>query len=241
MKALEKELKGAPVLVFIDLEGTQFSHEVTEIGAYKVKLNDDLSVKKIFRPFKTYVRAKGHVGPYVTKMTSITDDLLKKEGVPFRLAQQSFHKYVGNDWNKCRFVTFGNQDAAMMIASASNNMDASMEEARFFSHHVFDFASFISRYVRDAHGNPMSLVHYLQLFGVAFEGQAHDALYDAYNLISLYSAFLAQKDLVQKEYAKALSLNHSLPDPVRKAVERLATGEALSPEEFQSWLKEELA
>ena len=41
VKQLERALRGKKVLVFLDLEGTQFTHEMIEIGAYKVFLKDD--------------------------------------------------------------------------------------------------------------------------------------------------------------------------------------------------------
>ena len=46
MQALEKILKGRKSLCFIDLEGTQFSHEMIAIGAVKVDVRRDGSIKK---------------------------------------------------------------------------------------------------------------------------------------------------------------------------------------------------
>jgi hypothetical protein len=36
MKALDKAICDKKVLIFVDLEGTQFTHEMIEIGAYAV-------------------------------------------------------------------------------------------------------------------------------------------------------------------------------------------------------------
>ena len=106
VKQLERALRGKKVLVFLDLEGTQFTHEMIEIGAYKVFLKDDLTVKKVLKGFKSYVRPHARIGKVVTDLTGITEELLVKEGLPYRVVQQAFRKYVGKDWEKCLFVTF---------------------------------------------------------------------------------------------------------------------------------------
>jgi DNA polymerase III alpha subunit (gram-positive type) len=172
MKALEKELRGHDCLIFLDLEGTQFSHEMIEIGAYKVYLNKDQTVKKIFDGYTSYVKAKAKVGRVVTNLTGITDEKIKKDGVPFRVIQQGFRKYVGKDWGKCLYVTFGSHDLRIIMQSADNNMDASMEEARYVTHNAFDLSEFISRFIKDDNGNSLSLTNYLKVFNVPFEGQS---------------------------------------------------------------------
>lgn len=241
MKELDKAIKGERVLVFMDLEGTQFSHEMTQIAAIKVILKDDLTIKKIFKPYKNYVRIKGRVGHVVTKLTGITDELLKKEGLPFRVIQQGLKKYVGKDWCKCRFVTFGSHDAVIVTSSAENNMDASMEEARYLTHHMFDFSEFMSRYVKDENGNPYSLSRALEKFEVKFEGKAHDATNDTKALIALYSAFLSRKDIVAKEYAKNLYRLHHLPAPISKTIMALSEGKSVDPDTFYALINEAIS
>lgn len=46
MKALNKHLNNVKTLCFLDLEGTQFSHEMIAIGAVKVSIRKDGSVKR---------------------------------------------------------------------------------------------------------------------------------------------------------------------------------------------------
>ena len=240
MKDLEKALKGIKTLVFLDLEGTQYSHEIIEIGAHKVTLKDDGTIKKIFKGFKQYVRPKERIGHYVTKLTGITEELIKKEGVPFRVAQQGLKKYVGKDYAHCRFVTFGTYDYTMILSSAENNMDASMEEARYVVHHGFDFSAFLSRYIKSEQGNPLSLANYLKLFEVEFHGKEHDALADAYNLALLYKAFLDRKDIVEAEYKKTLEHFSHLPSPIAKVMRSLNEGKSVSTEDYDRFIKESL-
>ena len=140
----------------------------------------------------------------------------------------------------CLFVAFGDQDAKMFIASAEHNMDASMEEARYVSKHTVDFAAFLKHYVTDDNGNGRSLSHNLELFDVKFEGQAHDACADAYNLILLYKAFLEKKDIVREEYRKTLLRSRNLPEPIRKVVAQIAEKGSATAEDLKGYIDEEL-
>ena len=163
-----------------------------------------LSIKKKIKPFRIYVKAKSRVGSYVSELTGITDKILNKEGVPFRVALQSFKKYVGKDWQKCLFVTFGSSDKDIFMASSDRNLDASREDALFVCRHMFDYCRFIHQFIQTEQGNPYSLINYLKLFGKEFNGKAHDACDDAYNLMLLYSLFLEKKSIVEEEYFKTL-------------------------------------
>lgn len=239
MRELEKALRGNKILIFLDLEGAQFSHEMIEIGAYKVVLKDDLTVKKIFKPYKAYVRAKSRVGKVVTELTGITDEKIEKEGIPYRVALNGLIKYVGNkDYHRCLFVTFGSFDKTIFQASGEHNKDASMDETRFITHHMFDFAEFLSRFVRDQNGNPYSLKNCLKLFGVEFEGREHDAACDALNLIDLYKAFLENPQIVKEEYKKVIARNHHLPGPVAMVMNKLNKGLTVGPEEYDYYVEE---
>lgn len=241
MKDLRKQLSGHKFLVFIDLEGTQITHEIIEIGAYKTVIKDDLSIKKIFKPFKVYVKPKGSVGAVVTRITGIDSKLIREKGVTFRTAQQMLQKYLGRDYKKCLFIAYGDQDAKMFINSAEHNMDASMEEARFIAKHTFDFNAFMRKYITTEQGNTYSLTKALELFGIDFSGQAHDACADAYNLAMLYKAFLSNKALVRSEYEKTLLRGHGLPEPVAKLMNHLRENGHVNQEEFDKFVDEALA
>ena len=232
MRELDKALRGKRCLLFIDLEGTQMTHEMIEIGAYKVLLRPDGTVKKVFKPYHAYVLAKHRVGPIVTKLTGITDFQLKKEGIPFRLVQQQLKKYLGKDYNDCLLVSYGTQDAHIILASAENNMDASMEDARSLSRRFCDLAEFIARFVRDDQGNLYSLTNILKIYDVQFEGTAHNAQADAYNLLLLYQAFLEHPEVTAAQYQKLLSHYNHAPLPVLRVLQQLNRGEAVTPEDW---------
>lgn len=240
MKSLEKIIKDRKVLVFLDLEATQFSHEMTAIGAFKVTLKDDYTIKKIFKPYSAFVRPKGRVGEVVSQLTGITDKLLAEKGISFREVQKALQKYVGRDFKKCLFVSYGSQDARIFMASAENSMDCDYQLARFVSHRTFDYEEFLKNYITSESGQPLSLTNACKAFDVKLSGKAHDATADAYNLIQLYSAFLKKKDMVVSRYAETLVHSPKVPEPIRALIAKLNKGESVSPDEFQNMLKESL-
>ncbi len=240
MNALRKAIRDKKVLVFFDLEGTQLSHEMIEIGAYSVLLHDDLSIKNINEPFKRYVKAQSPVGKVVTELTGITDKKLHDEGVLFPKAFSEFEHYLKKYEDKCVFVAFGNQDIKIVETSVYLNGDAGLSFSRKMKKNYLDFSAFISGYIKDEHGNPYSLTNYLKLFSIPFEGHAHDAVADAYNLIELYKAFLTKKDIVREEYEKTLSRLHHLPRPIATIVSKLQNGETVTPEDFDKAVEDSL-
>lgn len=240
MKALRKAIRDKKVLIFFDLEGTQFTHEMIEIGAYSVLLHDDLSIKNINQPFKRYVKAKNPVGKIVTNLTGINDYKLQKEGLPFSNVINEFQHYVKKYEDKCTFITFGNHDLKIIEESVRLNNNIGISFFRQIRKNYLDFGTFISKYIKDKNGNQYSLTNYLKLFSVPFEGQAHDALADAYNLIELYRAFLTKKDIVRAEYEKTLSLFSHLPTPIAKVMKQIKDEGSATLDDFNVAVEDSL-
>lgn len=238
-KKLIKSLKGHKTLVFLDFEATQFSHEMIAIGALSVVIDTRTGhIKKRKDPFKIYVKAKNKIGSYVVELTGITEQTLKEKGVHFDTAMKALKKYVGIHFKNATFITFGNHDLRILNQSISYNLVYPKDVTSQIQKNYFDFLSFISEFVRDDKGNPLSLVHYCELFGVPEYGQAHDPEVDAVNLANLYDSVLVKTDLVAEEYKKVLRNNsQSLPYPIAEAVRKLVSGEPVTPEEFEENIK----
>ena len=138
--------------------------------------------------------------------------------------------------------TFGNHDLRILSQSIMYNMDFPKEICSQIQKNYMDFAAFISDYIRDQNGNPLSLVHYCDLFEVKESGPAHDPTVDAVNLMNLYDAFLEKSELVLKEYKVLLQRpNGHLPKPVADAIVKLASGKDVSAKEFENGLKDYLS
>lgn len=238
MKKLDRLLKNHKYVAFLDFEGTQFTSEMIAIGAVVCSLDKNGQIKKMKKPFKIYVKAKNKIGKYVIQLTGITEEKLANEGVPFSKAMTELKKYIGLNFKKCSFITFGNNDMRILNQSISYSLDYPKEICSQIQKNYVDYSVFISEFIKDDKGNPMSLVHYCEYFNVPEAGTAHDPEIDAINLANLYNAFLTKKDLVLDGYKKTVSKAKHLPDPVKVIVQKLANGEDVKSEEFEEQLKE---
>lgn len=242
MKKLIKALKGHKYICFIDFEATQFSHEMIAIGAVLTTIDPKTGrIKKSKPPFRTYVRAKNKIGKYVVELTGITEDILKEQGLTFVTSLNNLKKYCGLNFKKSLFVTFGSHDMHILSQTITYNLSFPKDITSQIQRNWMDFSAFISEFIKDDNGNPLSLVHYCELFDVKQAGEAHDPEVDAINLMNLYDAFLANKDLVLEQYKNVLQRpNSHLPAPVNHAITKLASGQDVSAKEFEEGLKEYL-
>ncbi|MCQ2801723.1 MAG: exonuclease domain-containing protein [Bacilli bacterium] len=240
MKALTNLLQLRKTLCFMDLEGTQFTHEMIAIGAIKVEIRKDGSVRKIHKGMYTLVKAKNRIGKVVTDLTGITEADLREKGVSFRVAIDMLKKYMGHDYSKCLFVTFGNHDFRIMAQSLAHNLDVKKEDVEIVIKHQFDFAEFANNYVKDEKNNNLSLANMLKVFNIDFEGAQHNALADTLNLVYLYDAFIKNREILKNEYRKTLGMYRHLPQPIHQAIEKLANKENVSAEEFEKFVDDSL-
>lgn len=241
MKKLEKLLKHHKKIVFLDFEGTQYSHEMIAIGAVAVTLDKKGYIKNRKKPFKIYVKAKNKIGKYVTELTSITDDLLQQKGISFAQAMEELKKYVGLSFKKSSFITFGNHDMRILGQSIAHNMDYPKEICSQIQKNYIDYAAFINEFLRDDNGNPFSLVHCCETFNIELAGESHDPAVDAVNLANLYDAFVKNIPLVVEYYKKALPLYGHLPEPVNEMLKQLSQGATITPESYEEEIRKYLA
>ncbi len=224
--------------MFLDFEGTQFSHEMIALGAVLATLGKDGRIKKSKDAIKIYVKSKNKIGNYVKELTGITQLDLDNKGVSFATAMEQLKKYAGLNFKKCKFCTFGNHDMRILGQSISYNLDFPKDICSQIQHNYFDFLDFISEFIKDDKGNPYSLVRYCELFGVPLSGEAHDPRYDAINLMNLYDAFLQNRDVVIDKYKFTLQQIGKIPVPVKRVIQQLNNGENVTPEQFETFIKD---
>ena len=238
MKQISKIVKSYKHLVFLDFEGTQYSHEIIAIGATVASIKSNGQIKKYYSSFKRYVKAKNPIGNFVTNLTGITEEKLKKDGVRFSVMLEDFKKYLGRKFKSSLFVTFGNYDYKMFAQTCSYNLDTPKKIAEQIKMHMFDFLEFISSFIRDDKHNPYSLSNYCKLYGFDFEGTMHDPECDAINLGKLYEAFIKNKPFLAEEYEKFLSTTNHLPTPVRLILGKLKNKEDVKYEDYHKFIEE---
>lgn len=237
MKKFDRLLRGHKSVVFLDFEGTQFSHEMIAIGAVHVTLGRDGKIKKWKEPFKVFVKAKNKIGKYVTNLTGISEELLSKEGISFNEALTRLKKYVGISFKKSSFVTFGSHDLTILNRTISYSFDYPKDVASQIQKNYIDFLAFIGEFIKDPKGNQISLVHFCQMFGIEEAGPAHDPSVDAINLARLYDAVVSNKDILLEEYKKVLGNFSHFPDPIKNVVTKLVKGETVNPDQFEEEIK----
>lgn len=237
MEIFLRETKNVDALVFMDLEATSFTSEMIEIGAYLAEINKDGSIKKVHAPFKRYVKAKHQVGFYVAQLTGITDEKLRNEGEDYPAVLSSFRKYVGKFWDSCRFVTFSEHDMVIVKNTMAQYRDLNPSYARNIYRHHLDLQRLLDRYIQDQNGNPYSLTNYLKVFGLEFDGKAHDAIYDALNLLDLYKVAREGKEIFIKEYKNVLCGAKTRP-VVKEIIHMLSEGKTVTPEMFDALLED---
>ncbi len=232
MKALNKLLKNKKTIVFLDFEGTQFTHEIIAWGAIKCHIDEDGNIIDKDDGFLAYVTTKSTIGSLITKMTGITKDLLSEKGVSLEKAIEQFISYLNEDISGVAFLTFGSSDCKMLHDSINFSNPANAETGREICKNMIDYMAFLSQFIRDSQGNPYSLTNYLKLFEHAPCGISHNPLNDSIDLMNLYTCFLNQKELVLKQYLCLLSSMKIFPQPVKVILENLINGNDVTSKDF---------
>ena len=240
MKKLKNIILHRRQLIFLDFEGTQQSHELIAFGAVKVDLHDDLTIKKSYKGLHRLVRPKKEIGRYVSKLTNITEVDVFDKGIPFFKALLSLRNYAGKKFKDTVFVIFGNHDLRILNQSLVHSPDGDAEIVKTITKNALDFSQFLSEFIKDSHGNPLSLVNNLNLFNVSFNGKAHHPLDDAKNLLMLYQKVLAHPEIMLKQYQQVLSSLKHLPVPLKNIVKKILNQETVDYAVLEKEMKDYL-
>lgn len=237
MKAIIKQLKKRRHVVFLDLEGTQFSHEMIALGAVRVDLDRNYNIRKIYKGIKIYVKPKNPIGRFVEELTGINNKILNTQGVSYKEALEKLKHYLGLSYNKTCFITFGTHDIRIFVKSLEASSDADSQIVHHICGNYIDLAAIISQYIKDANGQQLSQSRYLELFGETPIGTMHDPLDDAKNLMLLYKCMMKNSDLIYESYLKVLTNMKYLPDPVHQTIVKLISGKDVTSEEFKKLVR----
>lgn len=242
MEAIKKLLKKHRTVVFLDFEGTQFTHEIIAIGAIKCKVDENgFIIEKCDEGFKEYVQAKGGTGKYITEMTSISDSFLEEHGVPVEVMLEKFKAYIHEDLKSISYVVFGSNDAKMILETNKASRPRNEYIFKQIIPNIVDYLAFLSQYVRDENFNSYSLTNYLKLFEGTPVGVSHDPLNDAIDLMNLYDKVLKRPDILLSEYKKTLLKQRAFPEPIKKLIKKLAEDETVTSKDFNNLLSDYLS
>lgn len=242
MKLLNQLLKKHKTLVFLDFEGTQFSHEIIAIGAIKCKIDSKGNIiEEKENGFKTYVKATNPIGHIITDLTHITDEKLKEEGKSVEDALNEFASYIGDDINDSSFIVFGSNDAQMLLMTRKLSRPKNEDIVWKIMNNIVDFHSFISQFCRDSNSNTYSLVNYLKHFKGIPQKESHDPLNDAIDLKNLYKQVLKNNEILCEDYKDILKKQKTFPYPIKKILHDIYNGKTISEKELNEYIKEYLS
>jgi inhibitor of KinA sporulation pathway (predicted exonuclease) len=200
----------------MDLEGTQQSHELIALAAIKVDLNEDLTIKKTYKGITHLVRPKKEVGRFVTQLTKITEVDVVDKGIGYDKSMLTLRNYVGKNFKKAAFIVFGNHDARILHQSFHHSPEADETIVKTVTQNLIDYSSFIGEFIKDQNGNPLSLINNLLVFKETFQGEHHQPLDDAKNLLLLYRRVLEHQAIILEEYLKVFKQLRHVPEPVKQ-------------------------
>ena len=242
VKTLNKKIGSSPFVVFLDLEGTQFTHEVISIGAIITKVGANGVVTPTKKGFHEYVIAQEKVSKFITELTGISQDIVEKQGLTFSEAMRRLRIYIGVPLSKIKLVTFGFSDILMFQSSLKHQPEneATKEMVTFFKNNHVDFQALLNQYVKDNNGQGLSLLNAVQKFNLRFDGAQHNALSDAINLMNLYNSFQTSYDIVLYEYKKILEKNQKLPRAIARVMKHLNEGKTVTPQIYNKLIEDEI-
>lgn len=233
MEAFKKILKNRRTLVFMDFEGTQFSHEIIAIGLVKTTCDENGIINGPYQTYKRYVKSYGPIGKIVTRITSITPEIIKNEGVTLEQALDEIKIFLGDEYENTAFIAFGSNDVKMIIDSIKLSKPSNDYVGLEMCKHSIDFLAFLSQFIKDDKGNNYSLVNYLKLYDKEPYGTSHDPLNDAIDLMNLYQVFMTEKEIRAREYINVIKKQKIFPSPIKKIINKLLNDEVVTPEDFK--------
>lgn len=240
MKLLNQALNDFKTIVFVDFEGTQYTQEIIAIGAIKVELDNKNKICKKYNSFKVFTKASGEVGKIVVKLTGITDDYLKENGVSFEQGIAKFEKYVGKTTNRIKYLSYGNFDMRLLHQSVANSLEGETPFIKTIYKNHIDFANILQYYIRSNNNEQLSLLDALKIFQVTPLADAHNPETDAKNLMLLFDATTTKQSILKEVYKQVLANNPHLPNPVNKAIKKMMKEGKVSKEEFERFIEEDI-
>lgn len=190
---LQGKIAKADCLVFFDIEATQYSHKMISFGArITPKKPGELIPDQEGLSYSRYLHCDDKVGSYVEKLTGITDEKLKKEGltlyefiVEFTALLRPFKRKV--------FVSYSRSDLKFLKTTLNFSDVTERDFYRFIYNSYFDLYDYFSKRIISKDGNSLSVEKLCDLFQIK-EDHFHRAINDADALYQIYKTYVSDED-----------------------------------------------
>ncbi|CEN79514.1 3'-5' exonuclease [Paraclostridium sordellii] len=166
--------------------------DIIAIGAVKYD-----TISKKISSFKSLIKPVSNIDvyPHIEELTKITNEDL--ENAPnYEEVMRNFKKWLGNFTDIQGIYTFGNLDLTC-FANTDRRSAKKNNHPRFVNNIKDLFIDIKKHYLNQGIRciNYVSLKNLLEWANVKFDGNAHDPLADAYNLLILDNTLSSQKEI----------------------------------------------
>lgn len=174
-------------ILTIDCEFNQPSKKTIEIGAavYDVRSGEQLET------FQTFVNPNEHITPFITELTTITDDMVSGTNVP--LIKEAFLRLRELHLRHACFMNPIVWGSGVRNDSLALYEESAVQEPNFMGYRVIDAKTLYQSYMM-MHNKQIKggLKTACERLGIGFEGKNHTALADAVNTFRIWH-FLTRK------------------------------------------------
>jgi hypothetical protein len=167
-----------------------------------------------------------------------TNYTIELSRVAAQLTESIYRK--GQNFKKAAFIVFGNHDARILHQSFHHSPDALETTVKTVTGNLIDYSMFLSEFIKDQNGNPLSLINNLLVFKEQFQGEHHQPLDDAKNLMLLYRRVLENKETIMSEYLKIFKQFRHLPEPVKIIIQQLLEDKIVEKKDLMQAVKDYL-
>ena len=184
---LSKKISDKRVLIFLDLEGTQFSHTPIEIGMVAYLKGDGLFLGEKLFTYQSYINTNGRIGKVVSDLTGITKELLLNKGKSKTIVLKEIINLL-RAYSKKKFIAYGEQDLKMLRHFITEESFTS-DYVNHIAKNYFDFHLYLANLISKNKSISPSLSKLTELFDVP-KSHAHESLSDAQMLADVYQEFV---------------------------------------------------
>lgn len=234
---LQSLLDKKNVIVFFDLEGTQFSHKMIAISLIGYEIVDKIHVGRNLFSYFSYVKCEDNIGDLVSKMTGINSKILNREGKSIQtvikeinILLRPYHRF---------FISYGNQDLFILRNSIFD--DETMNN--FFKNiknNYLDFHSYLEKRIVSNKGASYSLSSLKDLFDINIEGNYHNPQFDSLCLKEIYEHYVSNPDKMAKLAMENILKNKDTKKMFSDLVKYLIDNGSVDLEYLFSLIKENL-
>ncbi len=200
LKNLYRAVAHSDVLVFYDVEATQFSKQLISFGMVIVKKKrDSFEMEKVDEYF-SLIKPEGKytIGHYVEEITS-----LKKEDVDKGISVLKFKEILTDKlkgYERICFLSYGELDKKVLLSTFKDRSCFLYDKDT----HFFDFHAYLKKNLTDEKGTTYSISRLIELFDIKKDYSFHNPLDDSKALFDIFSYFVNDeekiKELIDKTY-----------------------------------------